>query len=297
MSFAPDLPGAVLPVAALQEPHGAYTHLLTSRSGVFLINDSRFLKVLDGKFFGVTVAAGRIYAFENCGTRPGNSGRIISFVLERDVVVDRQVMVEGLAGGCHQIDVVNESLLVVDTDNQRIVEFDRRWRRRDHYPLPRAYNGEPGYCHMNSLLGRGSSIYLMLHHNGRRPSERLEVDADFREIDRVSLPGRACHDLVLTGEGTWIMCDSLHGQLIDEQGCLVKIDELMTRGLAVSEHEVVVGSSLLDARPVRDLIPGFVTFLDRSYRRLARVHVPAAPTQIRRLEGVDYGLSTPRAWP
>jgi hypothetical protein len=41
-------------------------------------------------------------------------------------------------------------------------------------------------------------------------------------------------------------------------------------------------------------LPGFVTFLDRSYRRIARLRLPAAPTQIRRLDGADLSLSQPR---
>ena len=74
----------------------------------------------------------------------------------------------------------------------------------------------------------------------------------------------------------------------------VEIDQLMTRGLAVGEDEIAVGSSLFDMKPHRLLTPGFVTFLGRDYRRLSRVHVPAAPTQIRRLDGVDLSLSQPR---
>jgi len=37
-----------------------------------------------------------------------------------------------------------------------------------------------------------------------------------------------------------------------------------------------------------------VTFLDRAYERIARVYLPAAPTQICRLDGRDRSLSSPR---
>ena len=66
--------------------------------------------------------------------------------------------------------------------------------------------------------------------------------------------------------------------------------------LAVGPDEIAVGSSLYGKRLTRDLLPGFVTFLDRSYRRIARLHLPAAPTQIRRLDGLDLSLSQPRQW-
>ena len=57
---------------------------------------------------------------------------------------------------------------------------------------------------------------------------------------------------------------------------------------------IAVGSSLYGMRASRQMLPGFVTFLDRAYNRVSRLHLPAAPTQIRRLGGHDLSLSMPR---
>ncbi len=121
----------------------------------------------------------------------------------------------------------------------------------------------------------------------------LEVDRRFVAKRRFTLPGQECHDLVPLEDGGWLICDSAHGRLISADGPVVEIDALYTRGLAVGVDEIAVGSSLFGARGHRELIPGFVTFLDRSYQRVARLHLPAAPTQIRRLDGHDRSVSGP----
>lgn len=277
----------------------AFTHAIASRDGLFFANRERFALVAEGQFFGMTLRGDELYCFE-AGDQPwvpSRLGRIVRFRRSGDSVGKREILVEGLDNGCHQIDFFAGSCFVVDTYNQLILEYDCDWRlAATHQPVPPARHGdaEPDYFHINSFLGLGDSIFLLLH-NGRleRPSEILEVDRAFRERRRIQLLDRACHDVVMLEDGGFLVCNSLHGSLIDADGTVAEIDALMTRGLSVGKDEIAVGSSLFGARPVRSLIPGFVTFLDRAYRKTARLHLPAAPTQIRRLDGVDLSLSRP----
>jgi hypothetical protein len=94
-------------------------------------------------------------------------------------------------------------------------------------------------------------------------------------------------------DGSLLYCDSIAGSLATHGGASTKIDSMMTRGLAVGRTEIAVGSSLFAERIGRRSVPGFVTFLDRQYNQLARLELPAAPTQIRRLDGMDLSLSMP----
>jgi hypothetical protein len=185
---------------------------------------------------------------------------------------------------------------VVDTNNQCILEFDAQWRRaKSHQILPTAARNSPGDAHINSFLGLGDSIYLMLHNGARAiPSEIVEFDRGFRKRRRTTLSSPGCHDIVRLEDGRFLYCESFKGQLACDDGTKFKIDELYTRGLSVGEDEIAVGSSLYGKRLARALLPGFVTFLDRSFRRIARHYVSAAPTQIRRLDGADLSLSSPR---
>jgi hypothetical protein len=103
-------------------------------------------------------------------------------------------------------------------------------------------------------------------------------------------------DIVRLENGRLLFCESHLGRLSCDDGSSYQIDNPLTRGLAVGPDEIAVGSSLYGQRLARDLLPGFITFLDRAYRRIARLHLPAAPTQIRRLNGFDLSLSRPRQW-
>jgi hypothetical protein len=283
-------------MSSAPEPN-RFSHVVASRDGLFLVGRTAFRKLTEGLFFGLTVRDREIFVFE-AGDQPWVEswhGRIVRYGLEDGALTSRQVMAEGLDNGCHQIDFVGESLIVLDTYNQTVLEFDPDWRLSVHHPLPPARYGawSAGYVHMNSLLARGGRIWLLLHNGGRAPSEVLEVDRDFAPLHRFALPGDACHDVVELEDGELLVCDSPRGGLITRLGPAAQIDALLTRGLSVGRDEIAVGSSLFGERPVRALAPGFVTFLDRAYRRVGRLHLPAAPTQIRRLDGADLSLSEP----
>ena len=294
MSSAPD-PSA--PDSSAPEP-AAFSHLVASRDGLFRVGHTRFEKLAEGLFFGLTLRGAELFCFE-AGDPPwtdSRRGRIVRFTLQPDETLSApEVMAEGLDNGCHQIDFIDERLIVLDTYNQQVLAFDGRWEMQVHRPLPPARYGEwdGGYVHVNAILARGPQVWLLLHNGGGRASELVELDRDFRPVGSAELPGRSCHDIAALESGELLFCDSSQGALISRQGTVAQIDALMTRGLSVGADEIAVGSSLFGARPVRALIPGFVTYLDRSYRRIARLHLPAAPTQIRRIDGRDLSLSQP----
>ena len=275
-------------------------YIVASRSGLFLVNETRWKQVAEGQYFGVTVLGHEIYCFEAAAEGEGGLGRIIRYSLEDETLVEPRPLVEGLDNGCHQVDFFDGAFFVLDTYSQAVLEFDEDWRlAARHHPVPPAgfKRWTEGYVHLNSLLGRGQTIFLMLHKGGTgERSEILVLDRAFRIERRIPLDGYACHDIVEMEDGRLLCCDSRSGRLIHHDGDPVQIDELMTRGLSVGPEEIAVGSSLFDERPHRLLIPGFVTFLDRSFNRIGRLHLPAAPTQIRRLDGNDLSLSQPRPW-
>lgn len=276
-------------------------YIVASRSGLFLVNEARWKRVTDGQHFGLTLRGEAIYCFEAVPGVGKRFGRIVRYRLAEETLIEPCPLVEGLDNECHQVDFFDGAFFVVDTYNQAVLEFDEDWRlAARHHPVPPATSKQwtQGYVHMNSLLGRGQTIFLMLHKGGPRGSgERSEIlvlDRAFRIERRIPLDGYGCHDIVELEDGRLLSCDSQSGRLIHHDGDPVQIDELMTRGLAVGPDEIAVGSSLFDERPHRLLIPGFVTFLDRSFNRTGRLHLPAAPTQIRRLDGMDLSLSRPR---
>ena len=69
-------------------------------------------------------------------------------------------------------------------------------------------------------------------------------------------------------------------------------DHKMLRGLSLDERQCVVGDSLFSTRVLRRYVPGKVHFFDRlSWHLNASLEVPAAPTEIRRIDGNDLSLT------
>jgi hypothetical protein len=276
-------------------------YVVASREGLYIVDHAKWRLAAEGRFFGVTVHKADIFCFKliilEDDREQTRFGQIVRYrFIDSKRLGEPEILIDELDYNCHQVDFFDGSFFVVDTRGQRLLEFDENWRSAAiHQILPPAAEKSSGYAHLNSFLGHDRSIYVMLHNQQRRlPSEIIEFDRKFSERRRITLPWTGCHDIVRLEDGQLLFCESLRGRLSCDDGSSHQIDKLLTRGLAVGEDEIAVGSSLYGKRIARVLLPGFVTFLDRSYQRVARLYLPAAPTQIRRLDGSDLSLSHPR---
>lgn len=110
-------------------------------------------------------------------------------------------------------------------------------------------------------------------------------------IDRRPMTGTRCHNLALLEDGAILSCGSLEGTLISTTGTQARVSSLMTRGLAVGQDVIAVGGSTFSEREHRDSEPGVLHLLDRHFRLLSSLPLPAPPTEIRRLDGNDLSLS------
>jgi hypothetical protein len=276
------------------------THLVATRRGLFAVNGAEHIRIAHGSFFGLTLRGNAIFAFEACDLAglPTRRGRIVRLDRAGAQIAAASVMVDGLDNGCHQIDFIDGRLTVLDTQNQRVLRFDAG--ETDYevvYPLPRMSRRawSRGYVHANSLLQVEDRILLLLH-NGfaytGRASEVAIFDPEWRELERWPLPGQNCHNLAVLEDGTLLSCGSAAGEIIGLGGPLAKISTMMTRGLSVDTGSIVVGASKFSARADRHAVPGAVTFLDRDWAVRSVVEMPGAPTDIRRLDGEDLGLSS-----
>ena len=282
-------------------PHdlAGMSHLVASRRGLFAVSEAGHVRIAHGSFFGLTLRGDSIFAFEACDLAglPTRRGRIVRLEHANDRIVEARVLVDGLDNGCHQIDFIDGHLTVLDTQNQRVLRFGAGETAYETlYPLARMDTRawSRGYAHVNSLLQAEDRILLLLH-NGftytGKMSEVLLLDLDWKEMDRRPLPGHDCHNLVMLEDGRLISCGSAAGEIIGFDGPIAKISTMMTRGLSVGSDLIAVGASKFSARADRHHTPGTITFLDRSFQPVSTLELPAAPTEIRRLDGQDLGLS------
>jgi hypothetical protein len=125
-----------------------------------------------------------------------------------------------------------------------------------------------------------------------RNSELVRCDRNFQVQSVTRLPGAMCHNIVFLEDGRLLVCDSRGGALVDERGVVVDVGPAFTRGLSVDREVIAVGESRLADRASRQLFAGgAVSFFDRGYRLLAKLSLPAAPTEIRKIDGDDLSLS------
>ncbi len=264
-------------------------YLLASRQGLFLVNRKGHRPLTTGRFFGVVVREGEVFAFLNTAADAGqdseSSGAIVAYAWDGEGLSNQRVLVEGLDHNCHQVDFFDGSFFVVDTFHQCIREYDADWRPiAAHRILPEAARNGPDHGHINSIAGDGKTVRVLLHNLKRKQlSEIFEYDRQFRERGRTTLPGSGCHDIVPLEDGRLLTCLSDDGRIAIVGGEAFQIDEYWTRGLVVGPDEIAVGSSLYGRRVARAILPGFVTFLDRGFAQTGRIYVPAAPTQMRAL--------------
>ncbi|HEX8124409.1 MAG TPA: hypothetical protein VF548_02385 [Allosphingosinicella sp.] len=267
-----------------------HAYLVASRQGLYCATRGACRKLVDGAFFGIACVGGDVFAFRHdprAGEAPELGGRIVHYGWQGEELRDCGVVADGLDHNCHQLDHFDDAFFLVDTLNQQILEYRSDWTPVGaHRILPPAPRGGPGHAHMNSIAGTADTVWVMLHNKDRaKRSEIVEMDRAFRQRSRTELPCSGCHDIVPLPDGRLLACLSPLGEIAFVPGETHKIDGLWTRGLVVSAEEIVVGSSTYGKRVARTLLPGFLTFLDPGdYRRLARLYLPAAPTQIRRVD-------------
>lgn len=264
--------------------------LIASRAGLFAGRRDGIKRVLWGFFFGVTRHEDTIYLFEACDHPAGSSrkGRIVRFCLREGRLTDFAILAEGLDNGCHQIEIIDGLLCVVDTARQSIVRLRLDGTEVDNrQPIGGPGPGGSAYRHINSIAKVGEHVALMLH-NGtvvpEEPSELAWLDSDWNLISRQPLRGRHCHDILPMPDGTTWHCGSSAGEIINASGARIKISDRMTRGLIAVSGGFIVGTSLLGPRSDRDILSGSIIYLDQSFRRLVDVECPGAPTDLLALD-------------
>lgn len=288
-------------VVRLVEPDlSGCSHVVATRHGLFATDGRDLRRIAHGFFYGITILPDAILAFE-AGDRPRARtarGRIVRFRHAGGRIVHTDILATGLDNGCHQIDMIDGRLCVADTYNQRILRFagDGEGAPEILRPLPAADANDwaGGYAHVNSLIAHGDEVLLLLHNGADRTGRRSEIarlTRDWRLIERVPIDGLGCHGFAILADGAVLTCGSFAGALVSSDGRTVKVCDMMTRGLSVSDEGVVVGGSAFAARDARDAAAGALFFLDRDYRLGPRVPVPAPVMEIRRIDGRDRSLS------
>ncbi|MGC2697973.1 MAG: hypothetical protein WA738_19475, partial [Candidatus Angelobacter sp.] len=236
-----------------------YAHFMAARTGLYAVNTTSYKRVLRGRFFGITVKDGDVYAFQAMAEHEAGAnknGRIIKLTIQNDRIEKVSVVAKGLDSGCHQIDFVGEDLLVVDCYNARIIKIrpGSDEEPKSYYPLGDIDRvAARDRYHMNSIAGHpDGTLWLMLHNGGHERSEIVVLDKQFEVVRRFSVDAAAAHNIVFTNDELgYLVADSLGGRVISPKGVIIDggVGMLMVRGLSLDENICVVGDSVFGSRP------------------------------------------------
>lgn len=262
--------------------------LVASRQGLFGVGrNGTVTKVAHGFFFGIRKFADGILAFEACDRPYARSemGRLLHLHWNGGRLSEATILVKGIDNQCHQVAAFDDSIWVVETAHQAILQFSPAGAlRMRHTPFPVAVEDrEDHYLHINGIAALGERIAVMLH-NGttlpRQPSALAWLDRRCTMIERVALPGYGCHDIVSDADGRLWHCDSMAGDVFSSGGDRVSITDRMTRGLAVTADLIVVGVSDFARRDGRDAASGSLVYHSRARAERTEVMLPGAPTDL-----------------
>lgn len=273
-----------------------FTHVLASREGLYAINSAAWKRILRGSFFGTTVKDGAIFTFQACGRRHQNRGRILKLSLAGGRIAEIEIIADELDDGCHQMDFIGDDLVVVDCYNGRLLQIRPGTPGyKAHYPLGmfRRWVAKRLF-HMNSVAGHpDGTIWVLLHNHHTSPSEVVVLDRSFQALRRFSVKAGGAHNIVFTNdEHEYLIADSSGARIISARGQLTDVQMMRPRGISLDEDSCIVGDSFFCTRPFRRYVPGRVHFFDRrTWKCYAMLTVPAAPTEIRRIDGKDLSIS------
>lgn len=271
-----------------------YSHIVSTRGGLLAIAPDRWKRLCYGMFFGLVSRPDALFVFESCDLPRERTamGRVLRFD-KTDVGLSKgRILIQGLDNGCHQMDVIDNELVLTDTYNQRLLVVPTQGGSvREIHPLPEARLNDwgGGYHHVNSILPVADQILLMLH-NGADAGRRSAIAAFDRQWSAVwthQLPGPGCHDLTIDEGGALVSCNSMAGAVMTSDGRTTSVSSMMTRGLSVDPSGIVVGSTQYASRKDRSQASGMVSFLSPDLDRQADLSLPSGPTAIRRWDGAD----------
>lgn len=197
----------------------------------------------------------------------------------------------------HQIEWIDNSLLVVDTGHERLSVYDANGTSIRDMALgelgwDRGPSGRLGH-HFNSVHRSGNRVWIVAH-NHDCPSEVWELSWPELEIVRVHVTKAAWAHNAWEGELGLVICDSYSGCLheVHSNQTFWAADEVgaITRGLAVSPNHLFVGHSEPGGRGERRVNDGGLWVIDRAtLATVERFRFPGSGcvNEIRLLDGPD----------
>ena len=269
------------------------TFLVSTQNGLYLLKNNKLYFLISGEYYGISIYQNSLFVYEKLI----NHGRILKIYFRNDfnLETNAEILLDKVPHGCHQIDILDHFLYITDTYNNGIIKYDINSEKfEEYYPLGKLKIGRSSinYGHINSIYFFNENAFLIAHNETlktKRKSDIIVTDMNFNIIKTIRTDSSNAHNIIVT-ESNMLHCDSI-GLSLKDNGVPVFKDELLTRGLSMSEDLIVIGGSGITKRILRPFAKGKLYFINRNYKLLNSVIFPASVTEIRRIDKIDYSLS------
>lgn len=270
----------------------------TNGQGLLYFSNGQFTRIIDDSFcYGITRIEDEWWVYFS-GKRDTSS--IVSFDFIDGKGYNLKVRIGWLKKSIHQIDFVNNNLVVCDTSvNQAQVYKEPHLNEGVVSADSVLHNINPSdfkYAHINSVFCHNSRVYLVAHnksfYSGRK-SEVFVTNSDYELEDSFELGGYSVHNFYCD-DNKQMFCNSERGSLVCNDKEVFVCDTVdFTRGLAINSDFIVLGSSQVTPyRDERGKKDSFVYILDGSFNKVGKITIPNCQVHdIRRVDVPDLGLS------
>jgi hypothetical protein len=259
----------------------------------------------DGEYFGLSWSSKAIFASHSRVSNEdlltheaflaAERGEVVSYGSDGEIAArtpKRMLMP-------HQIEWVEDRLLVVDTGRERLSVYAEDGSHIRDVSLgdvgwDRGPDGRAGH-HFNSVHRSGDRVWVVAH-NHDRPSELWELSWPSLELVGINVTGASWAHNLWDGTLGLVVCDSRRGALCEVRSgeTLWEADEhgLITRGMAVDADHLLLGRSEPSTRHGRLYNDGGLWVVDRrTLRTVEELRFPGlgCVNEVRLLDGVDEG--------
>lgn len=245
---------------------------------------------------------------DNIGPKRMRLTDIWKFRISRASVTELSVLIYGIPGEIHQIDMVDDELWIPHTGYNQVLRVQRKLIQ-----VPRSKPSYFAYCssslefripkpsHLNSIFydEPTNSIYLVAHnltaHTGR-PSVMYKWGRDSGQLDKINISARSAHNVYVDGRRVYYL-DSENGSLYRDSNRLFRTEKLL-RGLSVTnQHFFVGGSDISFDRGERYSSNATILKVTRAGQLVGRLDVPGIGDvyEIRQAIGADLAMAMPRS--
>lgn len=265
-------------------------YIISTKRALYLIKNGKLYSLFAGTVYGATIKDERVIFYNESNTK----GSILS--LCEDFKIQKiHTLLKNLPSGIHQVDFIGEHLYCINTYNNSILVYDQYMNFvQEIFPNGKLSNGRSStnYNHYNSIFKYNNTIYLVAHNETVKTKRYSEIWKSFDNFENVNIEitNASCAHNIYKDNECRLICNSLEGELLNNNRVVFKCDSFL-RGLSVSHDQIVVGGSEYSKRRYRNLLGGFLYFLNKDFNYIMTIQIPGMVQDVCRLDCSDHTLS------